>query len=89
MSKIRCVCGEIIEMISVPNPFGFIAVKELDLDQIESAAETRNSVSRIFDEINDCGIQGYRCAQCSRLIMFECGRDGEASYYKMEVLPEA
>ena len=86
MSKIKCICGEIIEMISVPNPNGFLSVPELSLDQIETDSEAESSVVSVFDAINDRGIQGYRCPNCQRLILFESGRGGEASFYARETI---
>jgi len=74
-------------MITVPNPLGFISIPESELDQIEISAEAKSDVAPVFDAINEAGIQGYRCANCSTLVLFEKGRDGEATYYKKEDLP--
>lgn len=87
MAKIRCICGNIIQMITVPNEAGFLMIAEHALDTIESDTEASGELSLTFDKISAQACQGYRCAKCDRLVLFEHGRGGPATYYVKETLP--
>ena len=82
MSKIRCICDNVIEMISVPNVLGFWIISEQSIDELEMSHD--DAVATVFDELNDRAIQGYRCNECGRLILFEKGRSGSVTFYKKE-----
>jgi hypothetical protein len=81
--QIRCGCGKIIATGLNPHPDGFLLLKETDADAIETDA-TDKTASDVFDAIADRAIQGYRCPSCGRLLLFEAGRGGPITFFKLE-----
>ena len=83
MGKIMCVCKHIISTVDFPHPHAFLMTTEQQLDDIESKEEF-DSVSSVIDDINTVAIYGLRCPHCSRLLLFESGRDQGITYYQRE-----
>src|SRR6267142_6393008 len=98
MSKLRCLCSELLDLNLIPNPQAFIvvadtAIEDIVQDQIQICndatigQETRND--RLFFSLlsmrNKGVAEGVECPQCGRIAIFgRPGNDPPDVWYKVE-----
>ncbi|MDR2981688.1 MAG: hypothetical protein LBV12_05515 [Puniceicoccales bacterium] len=82
MSKILCKCGNVIDDITIPNPYGLLLISENDLDQLEGRADTNKwNCTTFIDHLTMAANQVYKCKKCGRLLVFERGMANFLSEY--------
>jgi hypothetical protein len=96
MPKLTCVCGEIINLSSIPNPAGFKIVSELVLEtliaNLAKAHDESRSESDFLDRayrafhLGTPGIaQAYECSRCKRLAVFpHASNSSPALWFRLE-----
>lgn len=98
MPKIRCLCGEMINLSSIPNPQGFNLIWEPLIEklaenlvnahqQAQSDEEFERQVYKLLIPIRPKPEfpQVYECFNCKRLVVFDRASDNiPAFWYQQE-----
>lgn len=96
MPKIKCLCGEYINLSPIPNPCGFKLVWEPTIEkfvdelvfahkQASSAQEFEKEAYKLIHRRKPEFPQVYECSNCGRLVVFARASDGKPAFcYQQE-----
>lgn len=84
MSKLKCKCGFIINLVTVPSPDGYLLISEEKADEIELSIENEGNLSLVFDQLENSSSSVYLCPNCRGLLVFWCRNENRATYYKRD-----
>ena len=69
MAHWRCKCGNIMNDIVDPNPYGFVVYSERDWENGLELADENNMLH--WQDFPDPTFEVYRCPECGRLMVFD------------------
>jgi len=92
MPKIRCLCGELINLSAIPNKQGFKLIweplREKLIEDLIAAYQQSKSDKEFEDQIYNLLYprkpefpQIYECPNCGRLIVFASASDAEPAFW--------
>lgn len=78
MSKLKCLCGNVLSSVISPSPIEHRLISDVDADEINDG---RNP----YDHLMDCGISVWKCPECDRMAVFDLPNDAcVPTWYKKE-----
>lgn len=80
MANWRCKCGNNMNDIVVPNPYGYVAYSEKEWENILELSDENDKINR--QDLSDPSFEVYKCPECGRLMVF--GETNSCLFYKPE-----
>lgn len=77
MPKIKCKCGEIIDLSGIPSPNQHLIISDIEFDDFEGAVDSEFIYSKMKIVVS--------CPRCKRLHIYYDGFDNAPLIYKLDV----
>ncbi len=78
MPSLRCKCGEILDLGSIPAPDGYQIISEARFEEIRS----ESPLEKLGFYFDLASFESYKCHKCGRLIVY--WEKGNPIFYKPE-----
>ncbi|MDM1044970.1 hypothetical protein HX004_07830 [Myroides sp. 1354] len=76
MPKMKCTCGEIINLGGIPSPHQYLFISDTDFDQFQDTIEAEE----VYLKMKIC----IQCPLCLRLHIYKEGFDRSGQIYLLE-----